>query len=671
MLGIHPIRFNKYPLNLPNQDCSVSNNNQDNLAQHNTVKPFNCAFLGNYIPNFESVDLTPALDIGDVCCPVCGVQTLSKNKYENLVKVAENIDNPAELMKFFKANINYIPRFMRATLFANSEKYLEESNLTISDYFTNCIRNAGAQTRNHYTNIENYLLEYAKTLPNGELRTAVEDLQQKINSRESYDEFKHFYFDFLKRDDIDKTVKKQLEKDLFDKVRYSRINMGGYNLPNYAELPQNELSKQWVAKIFSNSIITHSKFHNYDDERFAINNSVLTCSRCNAARSKNSKVFMDFRELSNPAVSKFFIKNYLSNVAKLMGEGKIIPNRHYFNNFTYYVNKFSKGDIKFYQSDIDKLATVRALSYRREEFAPIEQHEVDIPCACCGSIMLPHSKRLDIQFDLLNANTLSDYAEILKANQKYIGTHLTDLNKIFFDVYNKNPNISKEDFINEFTTQSKKVLTAQVKKSLKNYEKGIRYLEANGAPVQIEFAYTVKNRLNDYISSGAYDDFNYTNMIKHVFEGLDLNSFDCTKPVFVLLNDLKLIAYKSATIDVDTQFDNSDKDKIFTLLFNMFKFDVATADHLHAVKKGGIKKKENLIGLCRGCNSLKSNKSVEGWYTQTYPVRINLRKQLQVVDEMAKNGLIEGFENWANGIAEDMYNSTRGKYDIRNEFKKS
>lgn len=35
---------------------------------------------------------------------------------------------------------------------------------------------------------------------------------------------------------------------------------------------------------------------------------------------------------------------------------------------------------------------------------------------------------------------------------------------------------------------------------------------------------------------------------------------------------------------------------------------------------------------------------------------------------MAKEGLLEGYDDWARTIAETMYEATRGRYDLRDEF---
>ena len=65
---------------------------------------------------------------------------------------------------------------------------------------------------------------------------------------------------------------------------------------------------------------------------------------------------------------------------------------------------------------------------------------------------------------------------------------------------------------------------------------------------------------------------------------------------------------------------------------------MATADHLVPLSSGGKASKDNLIGLCKSCNSIvKSRKNVHSWYVQNYNVRYNLLKQMKVIDNMANS----------------------------------
>ncbi len=634
--------------------------------QATVTKPFQCSFLGNFVPRFESVDLTPALEIGDITCPACGVTTLSETKYNILVDEASKIDEPADLVKFFKNNIDYVPHNMRDTLLKNSDIFLKEENLTIFDYFANSKQNAFGKRYDSLIEIKNFLFDYSKTLEDGELKSEVEKVYNEINTTGGHQEFKDIFFPLVNRSDFDKDARDYLVLNLYRELRANSLNFGVYNIPDFKTLPPSQLAKLWTAKIFSNSLIKHNKVHSYNLNHEITNNSVLECNSC--MRKAHPKVFMDFRTVESPEVAKFFVQSYLANIAKLMGEGKITPNNLYFNNFTFYVNKLSKGAIEFSQADINRLLSLRTISLRREEFAPIEQSAVDIPCACCGSTLLPHSRRLDIQLKLIQAENLSDYVKVLEDNDKYIGTFAKDFKDIFISIYKENPNISQEDFLKEFSVRAEDSLQQGVYQALFNFNDGIKYIENNGTEEQLTIVNLVQNRLSNYISSGFFDDYNYSNLMRSVFFGIDLDSPNCTKVIYMLLNDLRTVAYRSSLIIPNDKYDNADKNPVFTLLFNMFKSNVATGDLLVAAKKGGRASKDNQVGLCKGCNNLKSNKSVEAWYSQVLSVRKNFRTQLHVINEMAKEGLLDGYDDWAKGIAETMYEQTRGRYDLREEF---
>ena len=664
MVKILPITYSYIPYK--NEVLERKETVQNNSYQVDVPRSFQCSFGSNFIPRFESVDLSPVLEIGDVTCPACGVKTLSEKKYNILVNEAAKIDEPADLVTFFKNNIDYIPHHMRDTLFKNADLFLKEDNLTIFDYFANSKQNAFAKRYDSFIEIKNFLFDYSKTLEDGELKDSVDKVFKVIDTTGGYQEFKDVFFPLVNRKDFDKDAKDYLILNLFKDLRANSLNFGVYNIHDFKTLPQNELSKLWAAKIFSNSLIKQNKIHSYDMDHEITNNSVLECNSC--VRKAHPKVFMDFRAVESPEVAKFFLQSYLANIAKLMGEGKIIPNRHYFNNFTFYVNKLSKGSIEFSQADIDRLLSLRALSFKREEFAPIEQSVVDIPCACCGSTLLPHSRRLDIQLKLIQAENLSDYVKILEDNDKYIGVFARDFKEIFTTIYNENPSISQEEFLKEFSARAEDSLQQGVYQALFNFNDGIKYIEKNGTPEQLNLVNLIQNRLTNYISSGFFDDYNYSNLMRTVFLGIDLDSPECTKSVYVLLNDLRTVAYRSSLIMPNDKYENADKNPVFTLLFNMFKSDVATGDLLIAAKKGGKISKDNQVGLCKGCNNLKSNKSVEAWYTQVLSVRKNFRNQLRIIDNMAKEGLLEGYDDWARTIAETMYEATRGRYDLRDEF---
>lgn len=666
MVRIPPIFYSFTPKVQENRQQAIDSSPVSQpVLQYPVAKGRLCTFLGDS-SKFVSLDLSPVLDFGDIQCPCCGVKTLSEEKYESLLKDAEQIKTPKQMVKFFKANENYIPLNMRECIFRNSDKYLDAPEFTVLDYFHDS-KQLAFHTRHYYIEqVDKFLIDYSKKLTDGELKTSVLDTSERLNPSGGYHDFKELMFALTSRQDFGQAEKCYFFDHLYKDVRSASLNFGIYAIHGTSEMSAGELAKLWAGKVFSNSLIKETKIHNYQMGKDVINNSVLVCNSC--SKKSTPKVFMDLQGVTDYNEAKFLMFNYLSNISKLMGEGKITLNKFYFTNFAYYIDKLSKGNIKFTDADIDKLLRLRAMAYRRDSFTPIEQTEVDIPCACCGSTMLPHSKRLDIQLELIRATSLKDYADILQKYDKYIGHYAKDCKNIFLNIYNSNPQISEEDFIAEFTKRSKYVLDLEVDKALETYDKNIDYIKNNGTSKEYELMKIVKDRTLLYLDNGYFDDYNYSDYLATVFHDINLDSDFCSKGVYMLLNDMKTIAYKSLIITPNDKYDNSDKSPLFTLLFNIFKTDVATGDLLMPLKKGGSQSKDNIIGLCKGCNLIKSNKGVEAWYTQLLSIRKNFRKQLHVIDGIAKDGKLKGFDSWAKDIAVSMYSLTRGRYDIRDEF---
>ena len=104
-------------------------------------------------------------------------------------------------------------------------------------------------------NIDISILDYSKTLEAGELRSEVEKVFNTINATGGHQEFKDIFFPLVHRKDFDKDAKDYLVLNLYKDLRANSLNFGVYNIPDFKTLPPNQLSKLWVAKIFSNSLI--------------------------------------------------------------------------------------------------------------------------------------------------------------------------------------------------------------------------------------------------------------------------------------------------------------------------------------------------------------------------------------------------------------------------------
>ena len=175
--------------------------------------------------------------------------------------------------------------------------------------------------------------------------------------------------------------------------------------------------------------------------------------------------------------------------------------------------------------------------------------------------------------------------------------------------------------------------------------------------------------VKDYINSEAYLDNELITYYTKCLEPLNLEKAP-VKAIYAFTTTAKQIILAHRITSIENKISKRKEDPIYSIVFNMFKMNVATADHLIATSKGGDDSVDNLIALCKTCNKIKSKKDVRTWIIDNKRVKNNIANQMRVIDNMAKYGEINGFDNWASNISDKLYKLTEGKIDLREEFKK-
>jgi hypothetical protein len=173
--------------------------------------------------------------------------------------------------------------------------------------------------------------------------------------------------------------------------------------------------------------------------------------------------------------------------------------------------------------------------------------------------------------------------------------------------------------------------------------------------------------IRKYIQKKAYLDDELITYYNMCLNPLDIEKAP-VKAIYAFTTQVKRAIITHRITTSENKLSNRKENPIYTIVFNIFKTNIATADHLLATSKGGSESTDNLIGLCKTCNKIKSQKDVKTWIIDNKRVAKNIEKQLKVIDKMAKNKQIEGFDDWAEKISQKIYIMTEGKIDIRKEF---
>ena len=653
---IQPVRITNYP-NVVFQKNNILM--QTNLLQskQNSDK-FELSFAGTY----TTFQIDKAQNVSGIHCPACGVKMLSQEGYQNLINEAATITNPKDYIDFLEKNEKYIPKNTRQII--NDSKnipFYEE--LSMEEYRNALYHISLEKKRAILHGVRDYLNNYADKLPEDK-QDSVKKAIADLHTKEPYNTYKEKVNKVIESLNLDYNQTGQARKRALRDIILANNYFRTFHFNKEQNLTPEEVSKTLTQKLFYNSQSRINTIDKYTDNKDLPNNKVLICTDCQNSQSKNV-----FWHNTDNSELKDYIKWYLGDISKLMGNGTIDLSEDYITTFCYMTDKISKHEINFDDKDIRSFKNVASSAHTHETFSPIEQTEVDIPCAECGSIMLPHDKRKEIEQDMKKCSMPVEYAQVLKKYDKYIGSHARGFARIFINITNQYPDISQEDFVKLFEKRAAHYSKQSLKHAAQQYYDDRQFYVENVEQERLNKYDLIAKKIRNFMHNKKYEDYQIQTLYKECFDGIELHK-EPVKGVFNFIRLFKVIAHRHLNM---TSFNEEnfkqDKDPVYTILFNIFKFDVATADHLVPNSKGGAKSKDNLIGLCKICNRIKSGKDVDNWLKGNKRIEKNLARQMEIVDQMAKSGQIQGYDTWAKDISEQIYELTYHRIDLRDVVK--
>ncbi len=590
-----------------------------------------------------------------VHCPVCGVKMLSQNTLSSLVDSASGVKSAAELLSLIRKYGDYLPRYFEDILKPDIGEDVDLNKISVRDF----LKMKFDVSQNEYRNVVDKSVEYLKGCADNFDTSDKEKLFEVVSSSDIYSP-EYFRtqvvttvqgFNLSPKEKYD--IFKVIMPELTAKSRYN----GLFNDAFDENISNVNLYKKFIWKLFRFSVPKLAKLSMLEIDNNNPFNEVLLCSGCNAGKKKS--MFFD-RCSSNADELVHNMKNYLYDIIYLSARNMLPPTKYYERNFCYKVNMSLKNIMGLVPFDEERVAHLYYLFSRRGDFPPIEQAQVDIPCASCGSIMLPHVVRDKINSEIKSANSIDEYVNILKKYDKYVNSSVRFVADSFINIAENYPDVSDDEFMTRLQADVDKYSFSKIYEYIEKFEKSVT--EREFCDIVNEYS----NRLKNYISEGKMD-FNFTNLYANVFAHRFPADY-LPNAVFILTTDLKKICFANI-IAKPTESDISlDLNPLRSVLFGIFKADVATVDHYVPKAKAGDNQKNNHIGMCKICNTLKGKKSPVAWALNSPEVKQNFILQLKTVDKMAKDGLLTGYDNWAKDMAQIFYDSTYKKFDIRDEF---
>lgn len=598
-----------------------------------------------------------AMDSSSIHCPICGTKMLSQEKYQSLLEKAGKVTCSSDFLNLINEYDDYIPREIKEVLRNfDTEKDLNENfdlmnNLSLTEH------------KARVASAKKFLQIWADKLPEND-KIYVLNILSSIRSNDNYYHYTQKVIPLIKKFDISKEDKFQIKKDIARIKNSSECN-NVFHIKNRENYNISEISIETAKRIFRNSVLKKTAITQKEGVYDDYNNEVLVCSSCYYKAIKNSFLTPDvFEDLKS---FKDSLNLYLKEISVVLGSKSQVANKDYVHKLINFVSLLS-GKKFFSANEFNLLKVFNVNSARHASFAPIEQDVVDIHCAGCGSVMMPYSKRSEMEKDLQNASEIKDFLAVLDKYDKYINRYSKQIAATFRNAVHKNPNITEDELLELIAQKADHHSKMQLVKIMLKYAKQRDYIAKNQKTKDLVMIDNVLSALKDYINSGKFNDFRFNEMFEEVFSANSTKE-NCPSIIYEFMTDLRNITYINSLAKPNENDAIRDKSRLHTLVFNIFKPDFATADHLTAYSKSGAGTKNNLIGLCKACNSvIKSNRSIFSWLKFDPSIKYNFIRQMQDVNSLSNAGIITGYDDWAAGIAEAVYVDTRGKFDLRDKI---
>jgi len=628
--------------------------------------PFKSMPVDTFEISFKGASfLDEAKNNSGIHCPVCGVRMLNQKDYEAIVNKFSQVKTTSDFVKLMNEYKDFIPNNMRDITRGISS---ENSNtFDLKAHLNNLSKRAYFKHCHSVEKSNNYLKEYFKDYPE-EMQSELNTILTGMSTGVSSYEYKKQVTPFLHSVGLVPSEFQKIAENTFIFLRNTSAYYNLFKIKDIDKMSDGEISSEIASRVFSRALYHSSKISRtmYDDNPA---NTVLQCANCNNL-SVNSKTFITPVALSNPDF-KNNIKTYINDIFMMTDSPEITKmNWAYIKFLTRFVENISKKGILFDDIELKKMSTIGKIASRHEIFAPITQSKVDVPCAGCGSILLPHNvKKEQIEKDIASCSKISAYANILVKYDKYIGKYARPVADIFLEISKNNPNISKSEFLELLQSRMDEYTDIGIKEEFKRYNKFRSYILRHNSQEELEIFDKVQRRLFEYVSKGKLKpDYNYMKMLETAIPDLDINKAPAM--LYTILNNFKILCYENSISKLNEYDYQRDKDPIKSVVYKIFNASTATADHVIAKVKGGEDSKDNIIGLCKVCNKIvKGGKALYSWMIQNPEVRENFPHHVHVVNDMYQQGLLdEDYANWAKSIVDKVYAQTYNKFDFRDEF---
>lgn len=579
-------------------------------------------------------------------CPVCGIKTLSEEKYSEIIEESKNIKTPDDFLNLLKKNKEYIPVFYSKIL-KHTEASIKNPDVTSTDRLFQVLSKISKSRVKTYLKRASEDLTVIKQSGNfskedeEKLDICIQELSKPYRERMTQiPKFSH-YLDVLFPNllTMENTRKHDIYAAVRDKLKtaflYSGLFMKNWN--NGSTLT-DETASQIVSRIFAPSLKKTGKIiDKLNNLSFEYVNTILICDGC----AKNSKNTLNTIK-KNPNAS-LYAETYLKELSDGIAKGEINLPASY--PFLQAKNIRRLANINIDMHPIQKTLKNKFFEERHNEIDfEVLNHE-NVPCASCGITTLTHNQKVDIMTKIKNAAYEEELFSIVDENKKYIRPEFAELLEEYKYIYSKFPGFSQKEIIEILKQKMDLSINLLMLETVINVSQKADMLDLNKSDQKLLSQYINKTKVffinKEFEMWFPYNDYN--SLVENTLLKME------NEKKFDLINIARGNIREKHIIETILYVHPNILQKMSPLkgmLQNMFKASVITADHIIPRDKKGGNEKTNIAAFCKLCNRKKTDMLLKDFYAFHPEVRKNMQKYLNRVIELIKTGELKGYEDY-------------------------
>ena len=596
------------------------------------------------------------LSIEPLHCPVCGVETLSEEKFEEIKsQKCETLD---DLVNHVRANKQYIPVAAQTVLerleYSNTKRPDLPAHIALSIIFKNL------------NNTEQYYISALK----GRIKTYSEEnnfskedkektkqisitLNSYLNRESSYSDCKNKILEqisSIESKNIDPMV-----KDINITLKQIMMERFCFSAKDTWSISPEERVETFLSKLFINS---KKDFHILKSESSKFNeHPVTTCRGCK--QSKDSIIDRNLEyEVSAANLAKYFEDIYASDILDNELKQHVL------------VTKYAAESISKESVNLSKLTSPEFDEIKNEIFnsesisAQFDLvNESGIPCAACNTTTLIYEEKQKLRAEVAEAKDMHELGAIVKRNLKHIKPLYQEVYKEYDKILEENPDITEDEMVEKLRSIYNNNLT-QIFNKIANFAKekmedpNTKYFEKITYEYYLTKTKDKYTEINDIICVDDYFQI-FNDTLANIDNREDKHQF------YNLKDGLWENSMLQSLLNPPSEYSKGEESKLRDIINFTFAKASASVDHMVAKSKGGTNDRKNFMILCNDCNKHKKNKKFSFWLSKEPEAVPNMQKYIFEIDKIVKERGLTKYRNYAREFAFNVSRLMKDKIRFR------